>query len=202
MSGSDPSAESVDGRTAAASLSFARQLASLTENAVAQSGVISETAAAQASLTADVAVMNTAPGQLVGAVGNLATQHGNLTTQVGSLATTVTVTDNTINTVAATSRNCLDAMQALPDMGQALITVVELEKKNKAALDHSNRPRLSIFTGSDRDKANWETSSRATWESWKPGCTKLLTDASLTFRLDATLRLRSFAVHHCTGLRR
>ena len=124
-------------------------------------------------------------GQLVGVVGNLATQHGNLATQVGSLATTVTVTDNTVSTVAATSRNCLDSMQALPDMGQALVTVVALEKRNQDALDHSNRPRLGVFHGSDKDEANWETSSRAIWECWKPGCTALLTDTSLTFRLDA-----------------
>ena len=103
MSETGASGESADVRSAAASLSFARQLASLTESAVARSGVISETAAVQASLTADVAVMNTALGQLVGAVGNLVTKHDNLTTQVGSLATTVTVTDNTINTAAATS---------------------------------------------------------------------------------------------------
>ena len=131
MSETGASGESADGRSAAASLSFARQLASLTENAVAQSGVISETAAVQASLTADVAVMNTAPGQLVGAVGNLVTKHDNLTTQVGSLATTVTVTDNTVNTVAATSRNLVDAMNVMPDMSQAVATIVELAREEE-----------------------------------------------------------------------
>ena len=97
--------------------------------------------------------MNTAPGQLVGAVGNLVTKHDNLTTQVGSLATTVTVTDNTINTVAATSRNLVDAMNAMPDMSQAVATIVELEKKTKDALERSNRPRLGLFDGSDRGEA-------------------------------------------------
>ena len=80
-------------------------------------------------------------------------------------------------------------MQALPDMGQALITVVKLKKKSKGALDHSNQPCLSIFTSSDRDEANWETSSHVTWESWKPGCMKLLTDTSLTFWLNADSKI-------------
>ena len=31
-----------------------------------------------------------------------------------------------------------------------------------------------------------ETSSHAIWECWKPGCTALLTDASLTFQLNAS----------------
>ena len=76
MSETGASGESADGRSAAASLSFARQVASLTENAVAQSAVISESAAVQASTAADLAATNTALaatntalGQLVGAVG-------------------------------------------------------------------------------------------------------------------------------------
>ena len=145
MSETGASGESADGRSAAASLSFARQVASLTENAVAQSAAISESAAVQVSTAADLAATNTvlaatntALGQLVGAVGNLATSHANLTAQVGSLATTVTVTDNTVNTVAAASRNLVDAMNVMPDMSQAVTTIIELKKKNKKALNHSN----------------------------------------------------------------
>ena len=103
MSGSDPCAESADGCSVAASLSFAHQLASLTENAATQWNVISETAAVQSSLATDIVTMNTTLSQLVGVISNLATQHSNLATQVSSLTTTVTVTDNTANTVAATS---------------------------------------------------------------------------------------------------
>ena len=76
-------------------------------------------------------------------------------------------------------------MNVMPDMSQAVATIVELEKKNKKALDHSNRPRLSKFDGSDRGEANWESAARTTWEAWRAGCTKLLSDASLTFKLDA-----------------
>ena len=109
MSDSGPSADSADGRSAAGSLTFARQMAAITENLVAAQEVLSETAACQSSLASDVIAMNATLGQLVGVVGNLATQHSNVAAQVGSLVTAVTITDNTVNTVAATSKNCLDA---------------------------------------------------------------------------------------------
>ena len=185
MSDSGPSADSADGRSTAASLTFARQMASVTENLVAAQGVLPGTAACQSSLATDVVAMNATLSQLISVISNLATQQGNLATQVGTLATTVTVTENTVSTAAATSRNCLDAIQALPGMGQALATVVGLKQRNADALAHSNRPRLGVHDGSNRNEANWEASSRSIWECWKPGCTALLTDASLTFRLDA-----------------
>ena len=114
------SGDSSEGRSAAASLSFARQMAAVTESLAAAQGVLSETAARQSSLATDGIAMNATLGQLVGVIGNLATQHGNVAAQVGSLVDAVTVTDNTANTAAATSRNYLGAMQALPDLGQAL----------------------------------------------------------------------------------
>ena len=41
-----------------------------------------------------------------------------------------------------------------------------------------------MHDGSERNEANWEASSHSIWEFWKPDCTALLTDASLTFCLN------------------
>ena len=78
ISGSDPSADSSDGCSAAASLTFAHQMTSLTENFSAAQGVLSETASVQSSLATDIVTMSTTLSQLVSVIGNLVTQHGNL----------------------------------------------------------------------------------------------------------------------------